>query len=97
MERRRIHLVLQERLRPHEVPGRQAGDDGDDDVDNRGRNTGGGGRVGVWWLSFGCSGAASVGSPGAGREIFQSHEEVIWPDKIACGHSDHDDAAVAAN
>ena len=32
-----------------------------------------------------------------GREIFQSHEELIWPDKIACGHSDHDDAAVAAN
>jgi hypothetical protein len=51
MERRRIHLVLeQERLRPHEVPGRQAGDGGDDDVDNRGRNTGGGGRVGLWWL-----------------------------------------------
>ena len=32
-----------------------------------------------------------------GREIFQSHEELIWPDKIVCGHSDHDDAAVAAN
>ena len=32
-----------------------------------------------------------------GREIFQSHEELIWPDKIVCGHADHDDAAVTAS
>jgi cation diffusion facilitator family transporter len=27
-----------------------------------------------------------------GREVFASHEELIWPDKIVCGHSDHDSA-----
>jgi len=32
-----------------------------------------------------------------GREVFQSHEELIWPEKIVCGHADHDDAAVTAN
>jgi len=32
-----------------------------------------------------------------GREVFQSHEELIWPEKIVCGHPEHDDAAVAAN
>ena len=31
------------------------------------------------------------------REIFESHDELIWPEKIVCGHSDHDDAAAAAN
>jgi hypothetical protein len=25
-----------------------------------------------------------------GREVFASHEELIWPEKIVCGHSDHD-------
>jgi Co/Zn/Cd efflux system component len=24
-----------------------------------------------------------------GKEVFQSHEELIWPEKIACGHPDH--------
>jgi divalent metal cation (Fe/Co/Zn/Cd) transporter len=24
------------------------------------------------------------------REVFASHEELIWPEKIVCGHSDHD-------
>jgi cobalt-zinc-cadmium efflux system protein len=26
-----------------------------------------------------------------GREVFVSHDELIWPEKIVCGHSDHDD------
>ena len=30
-----------------------------------------------------------------GREVFQSHEELIWPEKIVCGHPDHDKAAEA--
>ena len=30
-----------------------------------------------------------------GREVFQSHEELIWPEKIVCGHPDHNDAAIA--
>jgi Co/Zn/Cd efflux system component len=30
-------------------------------------------------------------------EVSQSHEELIWPEKIVCGHADHDDAAVTAN
>jgi Co/Zn/Cd efflux system component len=30
------------------------------------------------------------------REVFASSEELIWPEKIACGHSDHEeDPAVA--
>jgi cobalt-zinc-cadmium efflux system protein len=24
------------------------------------------------------------------REVLGSHEELIWPEKIVCGHSDHD-------
>jgi cobalt-zinc-cadmium efflux system protein len=24
-----------------------------------------------------------------GREVFQSHEELIWPEKIVCGHPEH--------
>jgi Co/Zn/Cd efflux system component len=24
-----------------------------------------------------------------GKEVFQSHEELIWPKKIVCGHPDH--------
>jgi cation diffusion facilitator family transporter len=31
-----------------------------------------------------------------GREVFQSHDELIWPEKIICGHSDHDDAPAGA-
>jgi cation diffusion facilitator family transporter len=30
------------------------------------------------------------------REVFASSEELIWPEKIVCGHSDHEEAAVAA-
>jgi len=41
--------------------------------------------VAVWFIA------------GTGREVFQSHEELIWPEKIVCGHADHDDAAVTAN
>lgn len=29
------------------------------------------------------------------REIMSSHEELIWPEKIVCGHSDHDETARA--
>jgi len=28
------------------------------------------------------------------REVFASSEELIWPEKIVCGHSDHQEAAV---
>jgi cobalt-zinc-cadmium efflux system protein len=27
------------------------------------------------------------------REVFGSHEELIWPDKIVCGHADHEATA----
>jgi Co/Zn/Cd efflux system component len=27
-------------------------------------------------------------------EVFASSEELIWPEKIVCGHSDHDDAPI---
>ena len=30
-----------------------------------------------------------------GRELLQSHDELIWPEKIVCGHSDHDDQRTA--
>jgi len=30
------------------------------------------------------------------REVFASSEELIWPDKIVCGHSDHEEAAIGA-
>ena len=30
-----------------------------------------------------------------GREVFESHDELIWPEKIVCGHSDHDDSRAA--
>jgi Co/Zn/Cd efflux system component len=30
------------------------------------------------------------------REVFASSEELIWPEKIVCGHSDHDDAPITA-
>jgi Co/Zn/Cd efflux system component len=30
------------------------------------------------------------------REVFASSEELIWPEKIACGHSDHDEGSIAA-
>jgi Co/Zn/Cd efflux system component len=29
------------------------------------------------------------------REVFGSSEELIWPEKIVCGHSDHEDAPSA--
>jgi Co/Zn/Cd efflux system component len=28
-----------------------------------------------------------------GAEAFSSHEELLWPEKIICGHPDHEDAA----
>jgi Co/Zn/Cd efflux system component len=43
------------------------------------------GGVAVWFIAS------------TGREIFQSHEELIWPEKIVWGHADHDDAAVTAS
>jgi hypothetical protein len=30
------------------------------------------------------------------REVFASSEELIWPEKIACGHSDHEEGPVVA-
>src|SRR5262249_4368296 len=30
------------------------------------------------------------------REVFSSSEELIWPEKIVCGHSDHDEATIGA-
>jgi Co/Zn/Cd efflux system component len=31
-----------------------------------------------------------------GREIFESHDELIWPEKIVCGHAEHDEAAATS-
>src|SRR5215813_11193029 len=31
------------------------------------------------------------------REVFASSEELIWPEKIVCGHSDHEEAAIATS
>ena len=30
-----------------------------------------------------------------GRAVFESREELIWPEKIVCGHSDHDEPQAA--
>jgi Co/Zn/Cd efflux system component len=30
------------------------------------------------------------------REVVASHEELIWPEKIVCGHSDHDETIAAS-
>ena len=30
------------------------------------------------------------------REVFASSEELIWPEKIVCGHSDHEEAPIGA-
>jgi cobalt-zinc-cadmium efflux system protein len=30
------------------------------------------------------------------REVFASSEELIWPEKIVCGHSDHEEEAIDA-
>jgi cation diffusion facilitator family transporter len=30
------------------------------------------------------------------REVMGSHEELIWPEKIVCGHSDHDNTAAVS-
>jgi len=30
------------------------------------------------------------------REVSASSEELIWPEKIVCGHSDHEEAAIGA-
>ena len=30
------------------------------------------------------------------REVFASSEELMWPEKIVCGHSDHEDALIGA-
>ena len=29
------------------------------------------------------------------REVFESHEELIWPEKIVCGHPDHGEPETA--
>ena len=29
------------------------------------------------------------------REVFESHEELMWPERIVCGHPDHDEARSA--
>jgi cation diffusion facilitator family transporter len=31
------------------------------------------------------------------REVFASHDELIWPEKIVCGHSDHETAGAEAH
>jgi len=30
------------------------------------------------------------------REVFASHEELIWPEKIVCGHSDDEETTIGA-
>jgi cobalt-zinc-cadmium efflux system protein len=32
-----------------------------------------------------------------GREVLESHEELIWPDRIVCGHPDHDQPQAATH
>jgi Co/Zn/Cd efflux system component len=29
------------------------------------------------------------------REVLESHEELMWPEKIVCGHPDHDEPRAA--
>jgi cation diffusion facilitator family transporter len=41
------------------------------------------GAIAVWFIAT------------TGREVFQSHEELIWPEKIVCGHADHANDALA--
>jgi cation diffusion facilitator family transporter len=41
------------------------------------------GAIAVWFVAT------------TGKEVFQSHDELIWPEKIVCGHSDHDKIASA--
>lgn len=31
-----------------------------------------------------------------GREALESRDELIWPEKVVCGHSDHDDPRITA-
>jgi cobalt-zinc-cadmium efflux system protein len=31
------------------------------------------------------------------REVFESHDELIWPDKIVCCHSNHNEIGIAAS
>jgi cation diffusion facilitator family transporter len=37
------------------------------------------GAIAVWFIAS------------TGREVFASHEALIWPEKIVCGHADHDE------
>jgi hypothetical protein len=30
------------------------------------------------------------------QEVFASSEELIWPEKIVCGHSDHEENPIVA-
>jgi cation diffusion facilitator family transporter len=36
------------------------------------------GAIAVWFIAT------------TGKEVFQSHNELIWPEKIVCGHAEHD-------
>lgn len=36
------------------------------------------GAIAVWFIAT------------TGKEVFQSHEELIWPEKIVCGHTEHE-------
>jgi cation diffusion facilitator family transporter len=36
------------------------------------------GAIAVWFIAT------------TGKEVFQSHDELIWPEKIVCGHAEHD-------
>ncbi len=36
------------------------------------------GGIGMWFIAT------------TGKEVFESHDELIWPEKIVCGHADHD-------
>jgi cation diffusion facilitator family transporter len=36
------------------------------------------GAVAIWFIAS------------TGREVLESHDELIWPEKIVCGHPDHD-------
>ena len=60
---------------------RLRGDIFDCDVGKRGRSAAMAGAIAIWIIV------------GTAREVFQSHQELIWPEKMVCGHSDHEEAS----
>ena len=42
----------------------------------------------------GCIAAWIIGT--TAKEVYRSHEELLWPEKIVCGHPDHDERGATA-